>query len=474
MRAQQALAALWTEARMPAGALDRVTLSGSDPVLPSSFAVGTAAQASIAAAALAAAEIGARRGRPVQRVSVDMRHAAVEFRSERLVRIDGKSPGDPWDRIAGTYRCGDGGWVRLHTNFPHHRDGVLRVLGCAHDRQSVMVALRGWAAQDLENALAAGLVGSRMRSFAEWDEHPQAAALAAQPVVSIEKIGDAPKRDLGRPHAGPAGQAGAARPLERIKVLDLTRVIAGPVCGRTLAAHGADVLLVTAPHLPAVLVEDTARGKLSAQLDLRRPDDRAVLAGLLGEAHIFVQGYRPGGIAAFGFGPEAVAALRPGIVCVSLSAYGHAGPWAARRGFDSLVQTATGINATEAQAAGVDGPQALPAQALDHASGYLMAFGALAALHRQATEGGSWLVRVSLARTGLWLRGLGRIDGGLATPEIGDEVVRAFSEDGPSGFGRLTAIRHAGQLSLTPPRWDRPSVPPGSHGPRWPDEAASS
>lgn len=459
MLARQALERIWTEAGLASAALAAVELTGVDPVLPSSFAVGAAMQASIAASALAAAGIWSRRGGEAQRVAVDMRHAAAEARSERHLRVEGEEPPEVWDRIAGTYRCGDGGWVRLHTNFQNHREGVLRVLGCEYDGASVAQALGTWNAQDVEDALAeAGLVGSRMRGFAEWDVHPQSAALARQPVVVIEKIGDAPPRALAR----------ADRPLSGLRVLELTRVIAGPVCGRTLAAHGADVLFITAPHLPSVAIEDTARGKLSAQLDLREAAARDSLRELLRDAHIFVQGYRPGGIQALGFGPEAAAALRPGIVYVSLSAYGHLGPWSGRRGFDSLVQTATGFNAAEAEAAGTAEPKPLPAQVLDHASGYLMAFGALAALQRQVTEGGSWLVRVSLARTGHWLRSLGRIPAGLAAPDMQLSEIADLLERTPSGFGPLTAVRHAAQLSATPAAWSRPSVPLGTHPVRWP------
>lgn len=459
MQAGDILSALWAGVGLRPGALDAVSLTGAEPALPSSFRVGAAAQASIAAAALAAAEASVLRGGPLQAVSVDMLHAVAEFRSERYVRVDGRGLGDVWDRIAGVYRCGDGAWIRLHTNFPHHRDGVLRLLGCEYEREAVQRALGGWAAERLEQALAAaGLVGAAMRSFAEWDAHPQTAALDQQPVVAIERIGDAPPRPRG------AGD----RPLSGLRVLDLTRVLAGPICTRTLAAHGADVLTITAPHLPWTLIQDTGRGKLSAQLALHDPAQRDVLTGLLRSADIFVQGYRPGGIRALGFGPEQAVALRPGLVYVSLSAYGHLGPWSDRRGFDSLVQTATGINAAEAEAAGSEEPKPLPAQALDHASGYLMALGALAALGRQMTDGGSWLVRVSLARTGLWLRGLGRLQDGLAAPDLDAPAVEEFLEEGPSGFGRLTAVRHAGRLDLTPPRWDRPSVPLGTHPPAWP------
>ena len=457
-----ALAQLWQAAGQPAEALSHIRLTGAEPVLPSSFAIGTAAQATIAASALAAAELWRLRCGRHQLVAVDMRHAAIEFRSERYCRVDGQSPSDPWDKIAGIYRCGDGRWVRLHTNFPHHRDGVLALLACDYDKAAVQQALLNWRAEEFEEAAAqAGLVVTAKRSFEEWDHHPQGAAVATLPVFSIERIGDASPQPL------PA----APRPLGGVHVLDLTRIIAGPVCGRALAAHGADVLLVTAPHLPAIepLVIDTGRGKLSCQIDLRDAAGQSALRALLRDSDVFVQGYRPGALQSLGFGPEQVAQLRPGIVYVSLSAYSHAGPWADRRGFDSLVQTASGFNDAEAQAAGTDQPRPLPAQAIDHAAGYLMAFGAITALARRCTEGSSWHVRVSLAQTGKWLRQLGRIEHGLSCDETSFDDIQDLLEERDSGFGRLTAIRHAAQLSETPARWARPSMPLGAHLAAWPE-----
>jgi len=441
-------------------ALGDVSFTGGEPVLPSSFAVGTAAQATIAASALAAAELWRLRTGRRQRVSVDMRHAGIEFRSERYLRIDGKPYEEYHDPIAGLYRCGDGRWVRLHTNLPHHCSGLLALLKCAHDKAAVQRTLDGWQAEALETAAAeAGLVVTACRSFEEWDSHPQGRAVASLPPFTIERIGDAPRQPL------PA----AERPLGGIKVLDLTRIIAGPVCGRTLAAHGADVLLVTANHLPSLypLVVDTGRGKLSTALDLREASARETLATLARDADVFVQGYRPGAVAGHGFGPEELARRRPGIVYVSLCAYGHEGPWARRRGFDSLVQTASGFNDAEAKAFGRDKPTELPCQELDHATGYLLAFAAMTALKRRAIEGGSWHVRCSLAQTGHWFRNLGRIAGtACADPKFDD--VRDCLEDSDSGFGRLTAVRHAAVLSETPAHWTRPSVPLGSHRPAWP------
>ncbi len=463
MTATEAIAALWGGLALPDDVPSWATLTGDEPALPSSFRVGTAAQASIAAAGLAAASLWRLRGGAAQEVAVDMRHAAIEFRSERLVRVNDAPMPDLWDKIAGAYPCADagprGGWVRLHTNFPHHREGVLRLLDSAYDRDAVAAALRSWPAEAFETAAAqAGMAVTALRDFATWDAHPQGRAVAARPLVSLERIGEAPAEAL---------PPGGTRPLEGVRVLDLTRVIAGPVCGRTLAAHGAEVLAITPPHLPLVRIEDTARGKRAAELDLRDPAARDTLAGLVRGADVFVQGYRPGGLAALGFGPEALAALRPGIVCVSLTAFGADGPWAGRHGFDSLTQTATGLNVAEAEAAGEDRPRVLPAQALDHASGYLMALGAMAGLHRRVTEGGSWHVQVSLARTGLWLRSLGRLEHGQAAPDPTPEDVADLMEESDSGWGRLTAVRHAARLARTPARWTRGPVRPGTDPAAW-------
>jgi crotonobetainyl-CoA:carnitine CoA-transferase CaiB-like acyl-CoA transferase len=457
---KSALARIWRDASLPVAALEHVALTGAEPALPSSFAIGTAAQASLAAAALAAAEVGCTRNGLRQQVAVDMRHAALECAAH--FAVDGRTP-ELWDKLAGLYRCGDG-WLRLHTNFAHHRDGVLRLLGLPigleTERSAVTAALAHWRALEFEQAAAeAGLVVAALRSFSAWDLHPQRAAVATQPLVSIERIGDA------APLAWPALPLDA-RPLAGLRVIELTRILAGPVGGRTLAAYGADVMLVNAPHLPNIdLIADTSRGKLSALVDLREPAGRDALRALVRDAHVFIEGYRPGGIEALGFGPETLAALRPGIVSVSLSAYGGEGPWAGRRGFDSLVQSATGFNLAEAEAAGVDTPNALPVQLIDMATGFLIAFGAEAALLRQQSEGGSWQVRVSLARTAQWLRELGRVDAGFGAAPAD---FYGLMETSASGYGELTAMRHAAVFSRTPAMWSRPSMPPGAHPLVWP------
>lgn len=458
MNVRETLAGLWRLAQLPGEALDFVGLTGRDPVLPSSFAVGNAAQSTIAAAALAACELGHARGVARQGVNVDMRHAAIECTG--WFAIDGRVP-ELWDPFSGLYRCKDG-WVRIHANFGHHRDGALRLLGldpASAKREDAQAALMAWTAIEFETAAAdAKLVATALRTFDEWDATAQGRAVRSQPLFTIERIGEAP------PLALPP-LASHQRPLEGLKVLDLTRILAGPVATRALAAYGADVMLVNSPHLPNIeAIADTSRGKRSAHVDLRSHEGRAAMDALVQQAHVFTQGYRPGGLRDLGFGPQQVAAKRPGIVYVSLTAYGALGPWAARRGFDSLVQTAMGFNHAEGEAFGDGLPRPLPMQILDEATGYLMAMGASAALRRQQLEGGSWHVQVSLAQTGQWLRSLGRVAGGF---QVGKPDVQACTEVTPSGFGKLQAVRHSARLERTPARWVRPSMPPGTDPPRW-------
>lgn len=460
-----ALSTLWAGAGLPDPALRRVGLTGREPVLPSSFAVATALQASLGAAALAAAEIGHARGAPQQQVAVDALDVVCEASGH--FALDGRVP-ELWDKLSGLYPCGGAAgpqWLRIHANFAHHRDGALRLLGLPEGdqtgREQVVQALQRWRAEDFEQAAAdAGLVVAALRSFEQWDAHPQAAAVAAQPLLALQRLGDAPARPAGAPLA--PGQL----PLQGLRVLDLTRILAGPVAGRTLAAYGADVMLVNGPQLPNIdAIADTSRGKLSVQIDLKTEAGRRTLRELVSQADVFLQGYRPGALAALGFGADELARLRPGLVIASLSAYGEAGPWGGRRGFDSLVQTATGFNHAEAQAFGDARPRALPLQVLDYSAGFLLAFGVQAALLRRAVEGGSWQLRVTLARTGQWLRALGRTEGFAA---VGKPDLDAALETSASGFGSLRAVRHAARFSHLAPAWSRPAMPPGSHPPEWP------
>lgn len=452
---------VWSATDLPLEALNHLQLTGASPALPSSFQVGVAAQSSIALAALAAAQIGYARTGDVLTIAVDMNQAEIECTG--YFKIDGKVPAS-WAPLSGLYPCEDG-HVRIHANFDHHRDGALKILGLhrapeSYSKDDLARALMQWSAIDYETAAAkAGMVVSAVRSFEQWDSHPQAKVIDKLPLITIEKIGEAAPRQLPKTSPG-------MKVLDGLKVLDLTRILAGPVCGRTLAAYGAEVMLVNSPTLPNIdHIADTSRGKLSTHLDLRNPVDNGHLRKLISDAHVFVQGYRPGGLTGLGYAPEQIARLRPGICTVSLSAYGHDGPWADRRGFDSLVQTATGFNHAEAQAAGAKAPKALPVQILDYASGFLMAFAAEAAILKQQNEGGSWHASISLAQTAHWIRGLGRVDANFNQSNL--DFSTALQQY-PSNFGVLEAIPHAARFSAMKSDWHRPSSRPGSHPPIWP------
>ena len=431
-------------------------ITGDDPVLPTPYRVGAAGAAALAALGTAVARFGELRGVPRQKISVDLRAAVLSLRSARYLLIDGKPLPPVWDPLSGFYPVRDG-WISIHCNFPNHRDAAMKALQSPPDRKEAERKSAAWSGEALEDAIhaAAGCAGF-VRAPDDWQRHPHAKAVAEQPLLEIKRIGDAP----------PQGPAEANRPLGGIRALDLTRVLAGPTCGKSLAEHGADVLKISAEHLPdSGLVEmDTGIGKLSARLDLRSPGGARKLEALVKQADVFCQSYRPGALAARGFSPERLAELRPGIVCVSLSAWGGSGPWKSRRGFDSIVQSVSGM----AHKSGDEkGPKLLPVSAIDYVSGYLMAFGTVVALERRAKEGGSWLVRVALARVGRWItdRGLVPFEG-VAADVPAAELARYCAEmDSP--VGRLTYLRPVVQLSQTPGQWTRPPVPLGTHRPEW-------
>lgn len=439
---------------------------GADPILPTSFRIGEVGAAALAAVGVAVSELWALRTGRRQPIGVDTRRATASLRSGHYLQLNGAAMPTDRNTIMGVYPARDGRWSYLHCNFPNHRAAALDVLGVPEDREAVRRAVAGWDALALEEAIiAAKGAGGMVRSMEEWARHPQAAAIASLPLLEIVKIGDS------APEALPDGD----RPLSGVRVLDLTRVLAGPTGARTLAEHGADVLKITASHLPNLGYQeyDTGHGKLSAYLDLREPKNVETLRGLVREADVFSQGYRPGTLAARGFSPETLAGLRPGIVVVSLCAFGHTGPWASRRGFDTVVQTVSGITQRQGHLfpGAEPGPQFYPASAIDYITGYLMAFGALAALARRAREGGSWLVRISLAQTGRLIVGRGEVpESRLANvpKEFSPEEIARWSTTSDTPAGRLRHLAPVVQLSETPARWARPSVPLGYHEPAWP------
>ena len=463
----EALRTILPVAGWPDKLADAVTFTGgTDPVLPTPFRVGVAGAATVAASGLAAAELWELRTGRRQQVAVDLRQATASLRSGYYMSLGDGKLSAARNSIMGVYPSRDGRWSYLHCNFPNHRAAALRVLGVAENRDAVAGAVATWNAADLEEAIiAAKGAGGMARTQAEWAKHPQAAAIAALPLLEIVRIGD----------SAPEPMPPDNRPLSGIRVLDLTRVLAGPTCARTLAEHGADVLKITAAHLPNLGYQewDTGHGKLSAQLDLRVPGDVETLRGLVRQADVFSQGYRPGALVARGLAPEELGALRPGLVYVSLSAFGHNGPWALRRGFDTVVQTVSGMTIRQAETVPgkTPGPQFYPVSAIDYCTGYLMAFGAMVALAHRAREGGSWLVRISLAQVGKWMVDLGEVPAASLRSiptEFTLEELEQWSTVSATPSGPLQHLKPVVRLSETPPHWARPSVPLGYHRPVWP------
>jgi crotonobetainyl-CoA:carnitine CoA-transferase CaiB-like acyl-CoA transferase len=433
-----------------------VEFEGDDPVLPIRYRVAAAACGALGALGVAVRELSGKK----QAVRVSARAAAVSLRSARYLRVNGKPPPPVWDPLSGFYPVRDG-WISIHCNFQNHRDAAMRVLGAGHDRSRAEEASRGWQGEALEDAIhGAGGCAGYVRSESDWSGHAQAKAVGSQNLLEIERIGDAPRKALTQ-----------SRPLSGVRVLDLTRVLAGPTCAKSLAEHGADVLKISAGHLPdsGMMDLDTGIGKRSARVDLRSEREVSLLKNLVGQTDVFVQSYRPGALAARGFSAADLATLRPGIVVASLSAWGPTGLWRERRGFDSIVQAVSGIAQAEGGDAASGGkPRLLPVSAIDYVSGYLMAFGVCVALARRAQLGGSWLVRVALARVGKWIVDRGTAEGFAGLPDElpENELEPLFGEiDAPDG--RVRYLKPVLGLSETPPHFARPPVPLGYHRPEW-------
>jgi crotonobetainyl-CoA:carnitine CoA-transferase CaiB-like acyl-CoA transferase len=433
-------------------------IGGDDPVFKTPWRVARAGSAALGAVGLAVSDLWRLRTGKPQSVTIDRHAAAASLRSNTYVLQNGQRPVS-WDPLAGHYPTRDGRIMFLHTNHPHHRAGALRITGAkAETREALAEAVAQWDGLAIEQAIADGnCVGGLVRSREEWNAHPQGVAVARLPLIDIVRIGEAPARPL------PEGP----RPLSGVRALDLTRVLAGPTSGRVLAENGADVLHIAAPHLPyqTELLMDTGHGKRCAWVDLTKPTGIETMTALLRGADIFTQGYRPGTLAERGFSPEKVAALRPGIVCVSICAYGHEGPWSNRRGFDSIVQNVSGLSATQGSLAK---PRNLPVQALDYIAGYLGALGAMVGLARRAEQGGSWLVRVSLVQVAHWLAGLGTVEPGRGIAELPEAELAGYLTESEGLFGRLRHLKPVVQLSETPAHYAKPAEPLGTSPARWP------
>lgn len=439
---------VWRALDGPAAALDRCELTGPRVVLPSAYDVTGLAVASVAAASMAVAELAARAGTQAD-VAIDSGEACAAFVAERLFRPLGWELPPPWDPIAGDYPTADG-WIRLHTNYAHHRTAATRALELPPDadRDAVAAAVLDHASEELEQAVVdAGGCAAALRDRAAWLAHPAGSAAAQLPLV-----------DLAR-SATTTGFEPTAGPLAGLRVLDLTRVIAGPTTTRFLAAYGADVLRVDPPGFAEVpaLLPITTEGKRCAALDLAAAAGRDQLLALLEDAHVLVHGLRPGAMAGLGLGADVLAERYPSLVVGRLSAYGTTGPWGRRRGFDSLVQMSTGIVATETARAGSERPTALPAQALDHATGYLLAAG----ICRLLAEDRAGTVTTALAATAHLL---------CETP-VPDGVATGLT-DPPALVQRETAWGPALATAVPGRLLAVPTVTPRAAGPLGRDHAA--
>ncbi|MER7839871.1 CoA transferase [Streptomyces sp. NPDC096040] len=438
----------------------RITTVARAGTLQAHLPVRPLARACVGACALAAAELGARRigTAEVPTVLVDDGAVATAFTSERQLLVDGRAP-VPFAPLSRFWRAADG-WVRTHANYPHHRARLLAALGLPDGASAEEAGARiaGRPALEVEDAVyGAGGLAVALRSPEEWAAHEQGLEVAARPLVERGRLDAAHARVLPPLDA----DVSPLLPAAGLRVLDLTRVLAGPVATRTLALLGADVLRLDAPWLPELPDQhaDTGFGKRSATLDLTT--DRAAFEELLASADVVVTGYRPGALDRFGLSPEALAERRPGLVVAQVSAWGGYGPWGGRRGFDSLVQVATGIAKAEGSA---ERPGALPAQALDHGTGYLLAAGVLRALTEQSYDGGSRFVRLALARTARWLTAETE-----AGPEGGEpyEGPDAWLAETDSALGRLRYARSPVSFAGGPADWARPPVPWGSDPAKW-------
>jgi crotonobetainyl-CoA:carnitine CoA-transferase CaiB-like acyl-CoA transferase len=456
---------------LPAPEAGEVAISGADPVFSTHFKIGETCAAVLGGVGVAVSDIWELKTGRRAKIAIDVRHAAAGLRSSAYLQRpdpDGvfkpvvNAAHEAMRAISQPWPTKDGRWVLTHFGLPNLQARMQKLLGCEPNPASVAKAVAKWDAGDLETAIDEALLcGGMVRSHDEWCAHPHGRVLAAKPIVEITKIGDSKPRPF----------PGVGRPLSGIRVLDLTRILAGPMAARTLAEHGADVLMVAAEWLPQIPehVLDTSHGKRSCFLDLTDRGDAERLTALIRGADVFAQGYRPGAIGKLGFGPEEVAALHPGIIFASIDCYGADGPLSHRGGWEQVAQTMTGLCYEGRTAARPDGPALLPAAACDYTTGYLAAYGILLALAKRARHGGSYHVRASLCRSGMFIYRQGRV----AFPGLGLDLsaaeIAALRIDSRPKSGPLRHLGPILRFSEAQPHWMRPTPQLGGDAPEWLD-----
>ncbi len=453
----------------PAG---EVQIEGHDPFHPTPFRVGEAAATALAAVGVAANDIWQQRTGRRQQVEVDLRHAAATLRTVDYSRAPNAQ--GTWEHIpipnamahmltvTQPWKTRDGRWFLPHLNLPELCARVLGVLKCESTPAAVAATIATWNADELEEAIAAARAcGGTIRTAEEWLAHPQGQYLAARPVVEITRIDD------GTP---PQPLEAAARPLSGMRVLDLTRILAGPVAGRALAEHGADVLMVTAAKLPQTPehVRDTSHGKRSAFLDLATASGTERMRTLVGGADVFIDGYRPHALERLGFGVDDLLRQRPGMVHVAVNCFGTGGPFADRAGWEQVAQAVTGVCEAQGRLTGAGQPKLVFAPVCDYTTGYLAAYGALLALARRAREGGSWKVNVSLCGAAMFVQRLGLLDNFAGAPgRLTEQELAPLLVEEHASYGDLRTLGPALRMSETPPFWDKPTPALGGDAPVW-------
>lgn len=449
-----------------------VEITGADPVFSTRFKIGETCASVLAGIGVAVSDIWALKTGHRQNAAIDARRAAAALRSTRYMQRPGADGAfarvvnenhEAMLKITQPWPTKDGRWFLPHFGLPNLRKRVLGVLGCEPNPESVSRAVAQWDALDLEAAIdEARACGAMVRSNAEWLDHRHGRALKAKPIVEITKIAD----------SDPEPFLEGDRPLSGIRTLDLTRILAGPIAARTLAEHGADVLMVAAEHLQQIQehVMDTSHGKRSCYLDLKTAEDAAQLAELVRGADVFSQGYRPGILSGLGFGPEDLAEIRPGIVYLSISCFGADGPFSHRAGWEQVAQTVTGI----CKEGGVDRPGLLPAAACDYTTGYLGAYGVMLALARRAREGGSYHVRVSLCQSGMFIYRQGKTEFADPDMDLSEAELDVLRVDSKPAHGPLRHLGPVLHLSETQPHWSRPTPMLGGDAPEWLSAASAA
>ena len=454
---------------LPLPEKDEVSITGLDPVLNTHFRLAATASAAIEGIGVAVNDLWELKTGRRQSIAIDAVAATAALKSKNYFQA--KNTNGVFENVTdisheanrgltGIFQTKDGRWLLPHFGLDHLRRRMLDLLQADANPNSIAKAVAKWDALDLENAIdEARVCGGMIRTNDEWLQEPHGKILAAKPVVEIIKIGDS------EPEPMPAGD----RPLSGIRALDLTRILAGPITARTLAEHGADVLMVSAPHLPQVwsYVADTSHGKRSCYLDLRDESERQTLLDLVKTADVFSQGYRPNKINQMGLGPEELADIRPGLVYVPINCYGADGPFSHRAGWEQIAQIMTGIAAEGVQSSSGYKPKTLPAAANDYITGYLGAYGTLLALARRTREGGSYHVRVSLCQTGMMIYDQGKVSALPENLNLGSSDVESLCIESDSHLGRIKHLAPVLSLSETRPHWALPTPKMGSNGPSW-------